>query len=279
VVGGEATEDGSAARADRSSPRSRPAHTLDLSKQERRFVVSGVREYLGCVVGSRPQVARDRLSELIEREGLGEVNGAMADTALALLDRVRFAPGAIVVQDAIEASAKRVVELVGVPDAAVPRLASLIVYLGSSDLASAARADVASWTPLDRLDMLVTLSAGLAATVAEQDSAPLAHVVKTATGVAHLLATGAAHIERAQGSFGLTRRDPSKPSLLDGSSLTYDDVTVVFNAEEPCSLPGIFRRVAALKDGPLPALALLQSGVPRAPDRERPSGHAHASST
>jgi hypothetical protein len=259
------------------SSRSRPTTTLDLSKQERRFVVSGVREYLACVVGSRPQVARDRLSELIEREGLGEVNGALAETALALLDRVRFDAGAIVVQEAIEAAAKRVVELVGVPDAVVPRLASLIVYLGSHDLASAARADVASWTPLDRLDMLVTLSAGLAATVAEQDSATLAHVVKTATGVAHLLATGAAEIERAKGNFGLTRRDPSKPSALDGSSLTYDDVTVVFNAEAPCSLPGIFLRVAALKHGPLPARELLQSALKREP--ATPSGHAHASST
>lgn len=190
---------------------------------------AGVAQYLADVAAGNHAVARDRMSELVEREGLGAVNGALGDACRNLLDRLPVGPGSVDVRTEVHRIATRVVELAGVTEALVPRLRALIVFLESGDLPSAARTEVASWLPVDRTDALVRLTVGLAAMALPGPAVALGTVLTDAA----LAAPPEAEVPT--GRFGLAANsgDPLDPRI-------------VFVADTTCTLRGIFARVARL---------------------------------
>lgn len=196
--------------------------------------------YLRNIAREQYEQASDLLDDALRREGLGEMNGAMADVARSLLDRIEFSSGTIDVQAAVDALAQRVVEVAGSPRAGErERQRSLIVFLGSEGLPCAARTDVASWPPVDRLGALVTLAVGLAGAVAAMERRPLDELI----GSVHPPAKPKA----ALGTFSLAWRGADGgPAPLDGAVPRGYTAHITFLGSGTCSLRGIFARVAYL---------------------------------
>jgi hypothetical protein len=198
--------------------------------------------FLRAVARRDYHAAATELDDASARDGIGDVNGALSDVGRALLDRVMFEPGSIDVQGVVHTLAERAIELAGTSHrAGTDRLGALIVYLGSEGLPCAARSVVASWSPLDRRDALVTLVTGLAAHVALTTGCELADLVEQ---LAPPVAPAA-----ALGTFGLVWRG------VDGATAPLAGVLpagyharITFLGSGRCSLRSIFARVAYLRE-------------------------------
>jgi hypothetical protein len=182
------------------------------------------------------------LDDASARDGIGEVNGALSDAGRALLDRVVFDAGTIDVLRVVETLAERAIELAGTTHCdRVSRLEALIVFLGSEGLPCAARSEVASWSPLERREALVTLVAGLAAWIATRDGIALAQLAD------ELEPPGAPG--PALGTFGLAwRGDDGPPLPFYGALPAGYAPRITFLGAAPCSLRSVFARVAYLRD-------------------------------
>jgi hypothetical protein len=179
------------------------------------------------------------LDDAAAREGMGDVNGALADVGRALLDLVQFDAGTIDVQGVVEMLAKRALELAGTTHCGdESRLRALIVFLGSEGLPCAARSVVASWSPLDRRAALVALITGLTAWVAAERDTTFSAVVESLTPPAAPAV--------ALGTFGLAWRDGT--SLFAGAVPAGATPRITFLGSGRCSLRAVFARVAYLRD-------------------------------
>ena len=199
-------------------------------------------EYLRAVAARDYAGAGSLLDDASARDGIGEVNGALSDAGRALLDRVVFEAGTIDVLAVVDMLAERAIELAGTTHCDSPaRLRSLIVFLGSEGLPCSARSEVASWSPLERREALVTLVAGLAAWLAMRDGVDLARLAGS------LEAPGPA--APALGTFGLAwRGDDATPTPLYGAVPAGYAPHITFLGAAPCSLRSVFARVAYLRD-------------------------------
>ena len=199
-------------------------------------------EFLRAVAARDYVGAGTLLDDASARDGIGEANGALSDAGRALLDMVEFDAGTIDVQAVVETLAQRALELAGTTrcnDSAALR--ALIVFLGSEGLPCSARSEVASWSPLDRRDALVTLVAGLAAYVAQERGIDLAQ----------LAATLAPPVVPAPafGTFGLVwRGTDGAPLALHGALPPGYSARITFLGSQRCSLRSVFARVAFLQD-------------------------------
>jgi hypothetical protein len=199
-------------------------------------------EFLRMVAARDYVGAGTLLDDASARDGIGEVNGALSDAGRALLDLVEFDAGTIDVLAVVESVALRALELAGTARCNDPApLRALIVFLGSEGLPCAARSEVASWSPLDRRDALVTLVAGLAAYVARERGTDLADLVTTLTPPLEAPA--------AFGTFGLVwRGNDGAPLALHGALPAGYSARITFLGSQPCSLRSVFSRVAYLRD-------------------------------
>jgi hypothetical protein len=200
-------------------------------------------EFLRAVAARDYAGAGTLLDDASARDGIGEVNGALSDAGRALLDLVVFESGTIDVLAVVEMLAQRAVELAGpgrFDDAS--RLRALIVYLGSEGLPCGARSEVASWSPIERRDALVTLVSGLAAWLAAERRCSFGDLVD---GLAPPAAPGP-----ATGTFGLAwRGDGDRAArLLRGAAPAGYVPRITFLGAQPCSLRAIFARVAYLRE-------------------------------
>jgi hypothetical protein len=200
------------------------------------------KKYLGALARGDYKRAATLLDDAAAREGLGEINGSLADVGRSLLDLVEFDPGTIDVLGVIEALAERAVALAGAtPRVDEAQLRSLIVFLGSEGLPCAARSEVASWAPLDRREALVTLVAGLAAFIAYQRGWELTELVDS------LEPPG--HAGPALGTFGLVwRGEELATRTLAGAIPSGYAPRITFIGEGKCSLRAVFARVAYLRE-------------------------------
>jgi hypothetical protein len=199
-------------------------------------------EFLRAVAARDYVGAGTLLDDASARDGIGEVNGALSDAGRALLDLVEFEAGTIDVHAVVETLAQRALELAGTTRCNDPApLRALIVFLGSEGLPCAARSEVASWSPLDRRDALVTLVAGLAALVASERGTDLADLTDA-------LAPPVVPAP-AFGTFGLVWRGTDGELLpLHGALPTGYSARVTFLGSRRCSLRSVFARVAFLRD-------------------------------
>jgi hypothetical protein len=198
-------------------------------------------EFLRAVAARDYTIAGNLLDDAAAREGMGDVNGALADIGRALLDLVEFEAGTIDVLAVVESLAERALELAGTThcdDSA--RLRALIVFLGSEGLPCAARSEVASWSPLDRRAALVTFVTGIAAWVARDRRATLDSVIDALEPPTRAPA--------AFGTFGLTVRDGDAPSPFLGALPPGCAPRITFLGDGRCSLRSIFARVAYLRE-------------------------------
>jgi hypothetical protein len=198
--------------------------------------------YLRAVAAREYTVAGNLLDDAAAREGMGDVNGALADVGRALLDFVELDAGTIDVLSVVESLAERALELAGTTHCDdTSRLRALIVFLGSEGLPCAARSEVASWSPLDRRAALVTFVTGIAAWVAGDRRSTLDAVIDALEPPASPAV--------ALGTFGLTvRGSHNDPSLFLGALPAGCAPRITFLGAGRCSLRSIFARVAYLRE-------------------------------
>ncbi len=217
-----------------------------------------VRCYLRELFAGQYARASAALDEAIATEGLGTINGAFADAGRTLLDGIRFPAGTIDVLAEIELLATRVVDIT-VIDATeeeraieIEHQTALIVFLGSEGLPCAARATVASWTPVDRHEALVRATVGLGAIVAERCAITPGAVIDV------LETPGVA--EPALGTFSLAWRDEhGHPSVLSGALPRGQTANITFLGSGTVSLRSVFARVAYLATPRADAAGMRQS--------------------
>ena len=193
----------------------------------------GARDYLG---------ATDLLETAIDRDGIGSLNDSVADVCRSLMDRVSYPAGTIDVLDVVDSIAMRVTATSGdTRREAVDRQRSLLVFLGSVGLPCAARDDVASWAPDDRLHDLIACMIGLLGIVADDEHIMVADVV------ADIRPPGPPAMP--EGTFTLAWRGANGAEPFAGVMPRGYTAHITFLGEEPCSLRSIFARVALLRDG------------------------------
>jgi hypothetical protein len=198
--------------------------------------------FLRAVSAREYAVAGNLLDDAAAREGMGDVNGALADVGRALLDLVEFDAGTIDVLSVVESLSERALELAGTTHCDdTSRLRALIVFLGSEGLPCAARSEVASWSPLDRRAALVTFVTGIAAWVARDRCSTLDAVIDALEPPASPAA--------AFGTFGLTvRSEHDDPSPFLGALPSGCAPRITFLGAGRCNLRSIFARVAYLRE-------------------------------
>jgi len=197
--------------------------------------------FLRAVAARDYAVAGNLLDDAAAREGMGDVNGALADVGRALLDLVEFDAGTVDVLTVVETLAERALELAGTThcdDAS--HLRALIVFLGSEGLPCAARSEVASWSPLDRRSALVTFVTGISAWVARDRNSTIDAVIDTLAPPVRAAA--------AIGTFGLAVRAADGPSPFLGALPAGCAPRITFLGGSRCSLRSIFARVAYLRE-------------------------------
>ncbi|HET9729319.1 MAG TPA: hypothetical protein VFR41_07860 [Acidimicrobiia bacterium] len=212
-----------------------------------------VLHYLQLVGRSEIAGATDLLERVIDAEGIGGLNDALADVCRSLMDRIVFPPGTLDIHAVVDRIALRVTELSrNDTPGALDRQRSLIVYLGSEGLPCAARADVASWTPEERLHDLIACMVGLVGIVA---------------GIEHTTVSEAAArisrpdaFETAEGMYALAWRGPSGSEPFAGVVPRGYTAHVTFLGANEHSLRAVFARVALLRD--LPDLDLEEDPSP-----------------
>jgi len=187
--------------------------------------------------------ATDRLESAIDRDGIGEINDALAEACRSLMDRVLFPAGTVDVLAVVDRIAVRVTEASGDqrPEA-VDRQRSLLVFLGSEGLPCAARNDVASWEAEERLHDSLACLIGLVGIVADDENALVSEVVASLRPPEPP--------RRTEGTFALAWRGPNGAEPLAGVMPRGYTAHITFLGAEPCSLRSIFARVAMLRDSP-----------------------------
>ncbi|MGQ0824136.1 MAG: hypothetical protein ACT4OX_03715 [Actinomycetota bacterium] len=218
--------------------------------------------YLQHLADNDVVAATDILDRAIDAEGIGAMNDALSDACRALMDRVTFAAGTIDVHTVVDRIATRVVSVSHDDDRnAIDRQRSLVVFLGSEGLPCAARADVATWSPIARLRATVACTIGLLGIVAEDDAVEITEVVAALEPPPTP--------EPARGTFGLAWRGPD----VDGNGSRAEPFAgvvprgytahITFLGAGTCSLRSIFARVASLRDArALSALPKLEAAPP-----------------
>jgi hypothetical protein len=199
-------------------------------------------EYVRLLGARDYQRATDLLDTAIDRDGIGSLNDSVADVCRSLMDRVYFAAGTIDVLDVVDSIAMRVTATNR--DArrdAVDRQRSLLVFLGSGGLPCAARDDVASWPPDDRLHDSIACMIGLLGIVADDEDISVADVVDRIRPPAPP--------KTPEGTFALAWRGANGAEPLAGVVPRGYTAHITFLGEAPCSLRSIFARVASLRDG------------------------------
>lgn len=196
--------------------------------------------YLRDVFAQRYTVAARSLEDAVAAEGLGTINGALADVGRSLLDQIRFSAGTVDVLAEIEVIARRIVEISGADRAdEIERQQALIVFLGSEGLPCAARTTVASWPPLDRHASLQTTVVGLCAVVAQRTGTTAGAVADSIRPPGDVVA--------APGTFSLAWRDDrGTPSVLSGALPRGQTAHITFLGTGTTSLRSLFARVAHL---------------------------------
>jgi hypothetical protein len=188
--------------------------------------------------------ATELLTATVEHEGIGAVNDALADVCRSLMDRVVFPAGTVDLHAVVDRVVLRIIELSGDEQpGALDRLRSLVVFLGSEGLPCAARDDVASWEPDDRLHDSIACMLGLVGIVAGIENAT------TADAVARITPPGPA--VAPDGTFGLAWRGPNGAEPFAGVVPRGYTAHITFLGEQTCSLRAIFARVALLRDEPM----------------------------
>src|SRR4029078_4564660 len=120
----------------------------------------------------------------------------------SLMDRVIFPAGTVDIHAVVDRMALRLVHLsYDHPRVAVDRLLSLIVFLGSEGLPCAARDDVASWEPTERLHDSIACTLGLLGIVAGVEGKTTAEPAAATTPPRRAVAP--------EGPFGLAWRGPN----------------------------------------------------------------------
>jgi hypothetical protein len=200
--------------------------------------------------------ATDLLTASVDSEGIGAINDALADVCRSLMDRIILPAGTIDIHAAVERIARRVVELSrDEQPGALDRLRSLIVFLGSVGLPCAARDDVSSWEPADRLHDSVACTLGLLGIVAAVEGSTTADALANLTPPRRAVAP--------EGTFGLARRGPNPAEPFAGVVPRGYTANITFLGEETCSLRSILAGVAMLRDAPQlieqPTTAVLRS--------------------
>jgi hypothetical protein len=185
--------------------------------------------------------ATDRLAEAIDRDGIGALNDAIAEACRSLMDRVLFPAGTIDVLAVVDTIATRVTDMSrDERPEAMDRLRSLLVFFGSEGLPCAARNDVASWSPEDRLHDSIASLIGLLGIVADDEQALVSEVVATIRAPEPP--------RRTDGTFALAWRGTNGAEPLAGVMPRGYTAHITFLGAEPCSLRSIFARVAMLRD-------------------------------
>jgi hypothetical protein len=220
-------------------------HTWDIALDYLRLI--GTHDVAG---------ATDLLSASVDGEGIGAVNDALADVCRSLMDRVIFPAGTVDIHAVVDRIALRVVELShDEQPGALDRLRSLIVFLGSEGLPCAARDDVASWEPTERLYDSIACTLGLLGIVAGVEGKTTAEAVAGITPPRRAVAP--------EGTFGLAWRGPNGAEPFAGVVPRGYTAHITFVGEDTCSLRSIFARVAMLRDAPQlieqPTIAALRS--------------------
>jgi hypothetical protein len=200
-------------------------------------------DYLQLLAAEQFETATDILERAIEAEGIGAMCEALSDVCRSLMDRVVFDPGTIDIHTVVERIAHRIVDVAQDtrPDA-LDHQRSLIVFLGSEGLPCAARADVATWTPIERLRALVACTVGLLGVVSDDERVEIADAVTTITPPATP--------EPALGTFGLAWRGEDSGIAEPFAGVVPHGYTAHFTfiGSGQCSLRAIFARVAYLRD-------------------------------
>jgi hypothetical protein len=200
-------------------------------------------DYVRKLANHEYESATDCLETAIATEGIGAMCNALGDACRSLMDRVTFEAGTIDVHTVVEQIAQRVIAVAGDtrPDA-LDHQRSLIVFLGSEGLPCAARADVATWSPIERLRALVACTIGLLGIAGEADGSEIVDLVGT------LDKPGAP--TPAPGTFGLAWRggDGNLAEPLAGVVPRGYTAHITFLGSGRCSLRSIFARVAYLRD-------------------------------
>ena len=143
-------------------------------------------DYVRKLANHEYEAATDCLETAIATEGIGALCNALGDACRSLMDRVTFEAGTIDVHTVVEQIAQQVVTVAGDtrPDA-LDHQRSLIVFLGSEGLPCAARADVATWTPIERLRALVACTIGLLGIAGDADGTEIVDLVGTLAKPGH----------------------------------------------------------------------------------------------
>jgi len=197
--------------------------------------------YLRLVGHHEYRNATELLDDVVQDEGLGAVNDAIAAVCRSLLDRVTFAPGTIDVNAAVDALAHEIVAVAqrhGEDE--IDRQRALIVYLGSEGLPCLARTQVASWAPMELLGTLVACMLGLVGIVSEREDTTLTDVVSSITPPRTPTA--------ALGTFGLAWRGEHGAEPFAGAIPKGYAPHITFLGDGTCSLRELFARVAYLRD-------------------------------
>jgi hypothetical protein len=191
-------------------------------------------QYLRLLQGREVPRATDLLDAAIDRDGIGAITDAIADVCRSLMDQIHFAPGTIDIHTVVDDIAMRIVTTArDERREALDRQRSLIVFLGSEGLPCAARNDVASWAPEERLHDLIACTIGLLAMV----------------GDAALVLEPPGPLRAAEGTFTLAWRGPNGAEPLAGVMPRGYTAHITFMGNARCSLRSIFGRVATLRQG------------------------------
>jgi hypothetical protein len=203
------------------------------------------REYLRSVFAAQYAGAHARLDQAVASEGLGAVNGALGDLGRSLLDRIRYPAGTIDVLAEVDDLARRIVDVTveggdeAEREAEVERQRAIIVFLGSEGLPCSARATVASWAPVDRLNSLARTVVGLVAAVADREDASVTDIAASIGPPGEVLPS--------LGTFSLAwRDDKGRPSALAGALPRGQTAHITFLGTGTTSLRSVFARVATL---------------------------------
>jgi len=200
-------------------------------------------EYLERLGTHELERATDLLDDAIDRDGIGALGDAFGDVCKSLMDRVLFPAGTIDIHAVVDTIALRIIATShDTRPGALDRQRSLLVFLGSDGLPCAARDDVASWEPSDRLRDLIACTIGLLVAVADDETCEVADVVGSIRPPQPIRAP--------EGTFALAWRGPNGAEPFAGAVPRGYTAHITFLGEEPCTLRAIFGRVALLRGEP-----------------------------
>ena len=197
-------------------------------------------EYVHRLGAHELERATDLLDAAIDRNGIGALGDAFSEVCVSLMDRVLFPPGTVDIHAVVDTIALRIIDTShDAQPGALDRQRSLLVFLGSVGLPCAARDDVASWDPTDRLHDLIACTIGLLVAVAEDEGAEVADIVAAIEPPGPL--------RSPEGTFDLAWRGPNGAEPFAGAVPRGYTAHITFLGSEPCSLRAIFGRVAMLR--------------------------------